>query len=339
MAPGIFLPKYERVYFVMLTAFLILTFADWSGAIYLPFAENDWAKLIVTLVFFNYSHTLLTIAGIMVLPELRSWVRSQFRPRRLFVFLIITATIGIISVLKAYGFVGDQPSGRAMASLFVLLIAAHNLGQTKGLALMYNRTLGDLSEEEELRQRIVARTEKQIFNVLIALLTFEALTSVFVPVNSTPVIYPILRGCFFVFSGLLIFNALRYPRRFSSNKFFFLQCIWLYALLPFVPMAVLFLRAIHGVEYVFLAEGAIRRSKFSYSKFLIAVTFAILVFGVLVGSIVRMGDKATQVVPHGVFVALLALTTFTEFFHYYIDSLIFRFKDADVKAHIAPLFR
>lgn len=338
----IFRPRYERAFLILLSILLALAGAACGGLLELPTIKDEWVKFVVFFLFFNYLHTLLTILGIILVPELRAWFKSQFQPRRFVFFGSIIAVIGYVSWWGVRSFNKNEASGVLLAGIFTLLISIHNLGQTKGLSLMYNRYLRPLlSDAEKVQQTKVERSERWIFNILISLLFLLALgTSYKVLKTSVPqssILY--LQFLFVGLAGALILNSLRYPQLFKTNKFFYLQVIWLFALIPVVPAALVLQMGVHGVEYVLLGDVVVRRSKLRLTKKLIVFAGAFLLcFAVIKGLDSRLFSQSRGAIDSWYLPAIIIVGVFIEYFHYYVDGIMFRFKDQAVRSNIAPLF-
>lgn len=334
----IFRPRYERAYFVVLAFFLAIAAAASFDLFKMPSFKDRWVQLAVIFLLFSYLHTLLTFLGIIFVPELRAWFRELLKPRRLAVFAFIVGVIFYTSWEGLRSLDKQEMSGAVLSSIFMLLISAHNLGQTKGLSLMYNRYLRPrLSELEMAKQLKVERVERWIFNVLLAKIAFIAIA---LPVlrNHMQYIWG-LHLLFIILSLALVINSLRYPQLFKTNKFYYLQSIWLYALVPLMPGALVLQMGLHGVEYVMLGDVVLRRSKMRLTKrWLYLAVFILVFFSLLKGFDAKLFSGNDGALDRRFTSALVILFVFLEYLHYYVDSLMFRFKDPYVRENIAPLF-
>lgn len=330
----LFKPAHERVYFFFLFSFLMLSFAIFFDLIKIPDLTNRWWRVLVAFVFFNALHTMLTFLGLAALPELRALVKAQFRPIR---FLTITAILMAI----IYGAMSqmnlDAPLDRVVTSVLALLVALHNLSQLKGLSLLYNRQVQSLLAPDELvRQQNAERTERYLFD---SLLLIKAAIAV-----GLAVFRPYLHGWFFailhslfaILCGVLILNALRYPKLFSSKKLWLLQGLWIFAIIPAHPSVLALQMCLHGLEYVFLSDVMLKRTALKPRRGLVFTAFFVLTAFAIVKTLAQSRFSHQALEPWLVWTVMSA-ATIIEYGHYYLDSIIFRFKDPAVRAHIAPL--
>lgn len=338
--PGyIFRPRYERAYFVILAISLSIVVAKLFGLIQLPSLQVNWVKLAVYFLFFNYLHTVLTFVGLALLPELRSWLKTQFRPRRLVVPAIVVAGILYASV-QFRTLNPDDLSDLFLLSIFSLLISIHNLGQTKGLSLMYNRSIYPrLTDAEKAQQRKVENTERRLFNVLLLFQGGVAVQTVFFKDLLSPDMIIFFFEIFGLVTLALVLNAVRYPGVLRTNKLIFLQGVWFFALRALAPVIMIFQMALHGLEYVFLGDVALQRTRVKMGFKWIALGISLLILGTVLKAFdPRVFDSNWKYVNHSFLRVMAAISILFEFLHYYIDSILFKFNDPVVRENVSPLF-
>lgn len=316
-----------------------------------------WTRWIVGIIFFNSLHTMLTWVGILVLPELRSWAKTQLVPKRGPIVLMIFVGIFLAVFRRVTGAEQLADFGPFLAVALLILIAAHNVGQTKGLSMLYNWGLRQqLSENELVTQIRCERRERWFFNVLVLSVAAGLFLESVIPSNREVLDAEAIRefipfvGQQFVFGAVIIaaiafvglmVNVFLFPRVSRSHKALFSTTAIFHVLLFISPAAFVFQRALHGIEYLFLAIGASSNSKLKWrmgsiglaaTMMIAAVSLkvAMMFHGSSTNPFAKMGIDLTTIVMVGIWI---------EFTHYYIDSVMFRFSDYGTRKLVGPLLQ
>ncbi|MBN8540520.1 MAG: hypothetical protein J0L82_09050 [Deltaproteobacteria bacterium] len=343
----IFHPKLERLYFAIFFAFLILMLAMSVGWIPTVRWNQTWTKWIVAFVFFNSLHAMLTWVGILLLPELRSWAKTQLSPRRIpiiaLLFLGISLAVTQIATKPESQFL--SPMAPYLALLLLILVAMHNVGQTKGMAMLYNAGLRSLLVESEVPlAKRCEKNERWLFNILVAavflgLAVRESMDeyAIYIPDQTLAVCAGVAALAFLA----IIINSMKYPKVSHSNKTLFSFTAVFHVLLTIYPAAFVFQRALHGVEYVFLAHRMAARSVITWRTSAVALAIG-LMFAAGTAKAVslyfgRAGSAATN--PGVDITPVLIFGLWIEYVHYYIDSIMFRMTDADARRLVGPLLK
>jgi hypothetical protein len=139
----------------------------------------------------------------------------------------------------------------------------------------------------------------------------------------------------------IIINSMKYPKVAQSNKTLFPFSSIFHVLLTISPAAFFFQRALHGVDYVFLAHRMAARSKISWQTSAVAIAVT-LMFAAGVTKAMnmyygRMGSSNTSLEFDITPVLIFGL--WIECAHYYIDSIMFKMTDEDARRPVGPLLK
>jgi hypothetical protein len=335
----VFEPRYERFYLILVSAALLLTAFATCTNTEISRDNNWWVEMLVGLLFFNSLHTLITLIGLFALPELRSWLKSQLKPRRIAIFFVLIATIAIGSAIRSKSVKVDPVTKKTLATIFFILAAVHNKSQTMGLSLLYNRKIRPkLLPNEQLKQIQVEHTERILFRVMIATAVVGTFPMINLEKHFTTAAYA-LASLILFFALSIVANALRYPRIWNSNKIWFLSGVFIFAAWPLNPISVFAQRALHGIEYLLLADRAVLRSSIRVRPFTMICIFLILLTMATTFQLsFNLPFPKLAFLTPGVVSAILAVHIVIEYLHYYFDSLMFKFSDSDVRENIGSLF-
>lgn len=200
---------------------------------------------------------------------------------------------------------------------------------------MYNRRIRErLTPEQLVVQAKVEFAERWLFALLTAIIVLRAVNHTYY-IN---ILGGYLRWIFF--SGILaiILNSLRYPRIFQSGKFVFMQSLWCFVFPMFASGTVALQLALQGIEYVLISERMIKKSKPEMTRFWIVFGMGFMLAFALFGAIdPKMFRETSSILPSGMVPWVIAISLWIEYFHYYVDSQIFRFKDPYVRANVGAL--
>lgn len=339
----VFHPKLEKAYFAIFFVFLGLIVA--MSARWLPHIgwNKQWTSWIVGFVFFNTLHTMLTWIGIFLLPELRGWAKTQISARRWPVVSMIMAAILLGVIYMVWSLPILQPISQYLALVLFIFAAMHNIGQTKGIALLYNARLRSQTRSEDRAISLQCEhRERWLYNALVVtvflgLVCLKFSSGTYGDIAAQGVlVFVLLGGCTFI---AIVLNSRRFPNVSTSNKTLFSFTSIFHILWPLSPAAVAFQRSLHGLEYVFLAHQMASRSKFTWRFGVAAIA---VVFGLLavVGGVAniywrKVGDPSVAMNFDATPILLFGL--WIEYSHYYIDSIMFRMTDESSRRFVGPL--
>ena len=135
---------------------------------------------------------------------------------------------------------------------------------------------------------------------------------------------------------LIIANSFRYPQVKKSNKRFYLLSLFFSAVVYASPFALVFQRSLHGIEYGFLCFNISKRSSFSFKAYHL-FTFIFIFSAMILFMLPLSHQRMVYDVPTYLIAPIIVLSLFREYFHYYMDSQLFQFRDPLVRSHIYNL--
>ena len=335
----IFRPHYERFYLGLMAFGLLFCTASLVTGFGKESLGIDRIGVLVFFIGFNYQHLILTFVGLAVLPEMRKWLRHQFSMPRFFFFGSVVAVILYIGAVRFSNIDRTEISGQILISIYVGLIAIHTLSQTKGLSLLYNRLLKpNLTPLESEKARRVEILERICFNGMLVIFFLYWIVKILKPElmgEGSSQYFAIAIGSL---SIVIVLNSARYPAVFRSNKVYFLFGALLYGLVPILPVANVVNRALHGCEYVFLADRMMANSKVKWQRAtLLLATVPLFLSAILFSLNVRYNPSVVQLIPRNWIGPIVSIGLWFEYLHYYLDAVMFRFSDPVVRANIGPL--
>lgn len=299
-------------------------------------------KLLSGYVFLNASHIVFTFALILGAPELRRWLFAQLRRIQ-----INSISLGVIFFfcLFIYGylissqFVFDSHLLRVITTSLILLQTQHALGQVKGLSSLYNiraKRNHSYTPEELTKVLLLERAERFLFDFLRVMLWVQALVAP-IWLHQKASLYPILYFNLVLVVGI-VFVAALYPRAKNSNKLAYLWRVIFIPLVSFSSSAVYATGSFHGVEYLFVTEAAIKNSRRAQSLVLgLGVVGAMLFANFIQMDDVVANARLNDHVSGQWFYILIGAQFAIKYSHFYLDSIIFKFKNREVSDIMLPL--
>ncbi len=336
----LFSPKLEKIYFTLLFIFVFASLMALTDIIPKNFVEKNSVLFshIVAYVLFNTTHTIYTHLMIIFLPEVRGWIWAKIRSIRFISIASALAVIAYAAIIRANGYNNTTQVKNFLEYIFLILLFAHNISQTKGLSLIYNRLQRPyLNAAEVFVQEKIEQRERFLFDIFIVFRVFLPVWSRFGPESLQPLAR--LETIFMVsLSFLIILNSLSYPRVKKSSKRMFLFGNILYSLQSMTYLAFLTQRALHGLEYLFLSSQMTTRSAARWPIWKITM---VTIFTILILIFAYLGYHASIASALGISdvfkIWFLVIAIILEYSHYYLDSILFQLKDLDVKKTISPL--
>ena len=330
----IFSPRLEKTYFLFLSIFIILFIIHVSGMFSLAKFNKDLLLFVVCFIFMNTGHTFLTVIMLCFLPEFKAWLHEKTRSKWLIPTIGIFCLIGIGAYLSASRI---KPNYDGLAFFLVILAlfdGTHIISQIKGLSLMYNRTIqSTLSEDEKARYLKIEKRERFLFDAFILLIVTHLILLLVFNVQKRNLIslYTISAV---TLVALIIINSLSYPKIENSNKRLYLLSGVFTAFSLYSAMALLIQRALHGIEYCFLSYDVVGRSSIKMTSHTFIAISGILVLLFLVSIPSAKFPIPEDALPPAIRFPVIFFAFFLRFFHYYMDSQMFRFRDPTVRTHL-----
>ncbi len=297
-------------------------------------SENSPMNFLVRIILFNQMHIYLPLIFFLVFPEFKAWSKTKtvllLSPSILFVaFFVTVGLVQYIFKIQTFEFI----------IFFIYLVRLHHsLFQVYGLHTLY--------EFKNPPQIVTEETKRKNYKPL-----FYALFFVLVPsytLKYLPSLQPLLlspAGSFMqhltVALGLLITTWIVYltakePQASQSNRTLYSVRIYLYALGPISPLAILGFAAHHGVEYLLVFHKMGKTSQKKLKQFY----FYTIVFVFLpLLSLPYLYSKSffQPFSQNSMGSLIIAFLLASEMTHYLIDSQIYKFKDKATRKEILPL--
>ncbi len=297
-------------------------------------AENSPMNFIVRILLFNQMHIYLPLIFFLIFPEFKAWSKTKtvlhLSPPVLFIaFFAIVGLAQYIFKVQTLGFI----------IFFIYLVRLHHsLFQVYGLHTLYDFKNPPEIVNEETKRKSYKPLFYALFFVLVPSYTLKYLPSL-QPLLQSPA------GSFMqhltVALGLLITTRIVYltakePQASQSNKTLYSVRIYLYALGPISPLAILGFAAHHGVEYLLVFHKMGKTSQKKLKKFYFYMTVLVLL---PLLSLPYLYSKSffqpfSQDAMGSLVIAFLLASEMT---HYLIDSQIYKFKDSATRNEILPL--
>lgn len=297
--------------------------------------------LVVEYFFANSLHTAVTLILLFGLPEMYLWRRDKFANTRWSnqtIVLLGFSIIFVMAILQTTSF-KDQFFVEKIFYLLVYLRSIHVTAQFRGLSSLYNqRAKANLvfSPMELKKFQRHERIEKALFQTL-------QLCAVII---SFSLVIPYQVDRWFLYLGLtvasgILINGLLFPKASLSNKSIFQLRVFFVPLLltGFLPFYWI-LAVVHGTEYMLLSFGMLKRSQAPFAKSLPRVLGIYTVFLAVaaVGFMPVHFQQISWMIFDAHFITGLLWVQFViEFGHYFIDALIFRFRDPSVVRSVGKL--
>ena len=284
----------------------------------------------------NTAHTFLTLIMLFFLPEFKLWFCDKIQTKWLIPSALMFTLIGIGAYLSA---AHVKTNYEGLAFFFIILVMfdnTHALAQIKGLSLMYNQTIQPaLSENEKSKQVVVEKRERVLFDSFLFLIVLQLLlTQIFsIPRDALKWFY--LTSSMILFASIVL-NSFAYPQIKRSNKRFYLLSGIFSAFAAYFPVAFVLQKSLHGLEYCFLSYGISKRSSVKMAwqtGFEISLSIVFL-YIVSVPAVTNFPLPA-YLVPRNLRFSIFFFGFFLKFFHYYMDSQMFKFRDPLVRARLA----
>jgi hypothetical protein len=327
----VFSPRLERAYLAIMTVFLVILFYQHAGVGSAWNFRAPFAQFFMSIICLNFIHLLFSLILLIGYPEFRNWFLDFCKSQKFVRFVVISILIlwaGVLTVTRI-----SDTEVIFVSILILCLRSIHNVGQVKGLSLMYNGLHAPKLTPSELeKQKQLEKIERFLFAVMIFLIFADHF---FADVVKTKIDLRWVFASLSVLCGFGIFaNALRYPKIKESNKPWFLTTLIFVALSGWSQAAFILQNSLHGLEYSFLCADMTKRSavKINIARmfFVASVVAMFAILGIFLLGFVDVGSYRTSMPWR----TLVVVGFFIEFFHYYIDSLMFRFRDPAVREHL-----
>lgn len=327
----LFSPFFERFNLIVpLVALLALGLNSIFGIHSAP-ASGTWPFLLAAVI--GSGHTILTFLFLSAWPkgrDLAGYIIRRSRAGVIFAGLIFFMIVFYFS--SSSETLDNSAVIRALSVILLVLFAQHALGQIRGLSLLYNRKLLVRADELKIDREEFSRIEaweRRLFGSLIFIIVCQALDDHFYfgRWDDIFIVLSILN-----ITAILLLSFLL-PGSRHSNKSIFLMRLLLFPFAGIYPEAYFALFFVHGLEYELTIFKILGKETSSAPKVLLSLNLLILFIAF------PFFHHALTFVPDAGQSWLLALPAFAkvvDYFHYYVDSVIFRFSDRGIKERLLP---
>jgi len=343
--------KYHLILPLLLLPFLLLGhYFGWGST---P-GEQLLINMTCAIFLISTLHLGFTLANMMAFPEFRNFIntKSHHRPllqwgKWLMIYLFFIA-IGLFS----YRFIIEftQLNYTTVLSLYfgIYLFSSrtHTLMQTKGLLKIYNYKIKNLINgghviDEDLKKQ---KREVVLIYLTTALCGVQAFMYSFNPKSPGLKNYEIISifiGCILV--GLLFWNSLTQKGTNQSSKKSYLLRMLYYPITPISGFATLATEVLHGIEYLYVTREMRANSKMKSNKLWYILLFIFCSFVSITWflsshqALVKLLYKDDLASIPAIFVVFSAVNVSNAFFHFYLDSVIFKFREPIIGKEIGPL--
>lgn len=344
----IFDPPMEKANLIISLLFIPWAAFDLFYPITVKSELGFWGQWIVAYVFMNSTHGALTFVMMASMPEFGAWAKTRTRwlkIRRGHLAAIALSGIFLFGLYRALT-TSFAPAREWILYLFLPLLylrATHILWQIRGLAAMYNHNalMAQIWSADELtRVRRHWDIERKLFGGL-------ALTLVLTLLLALQPRMPILPGFIgknidylwtlrVAFALGIIINAHLTPRSELSNKTLFLFRT-IYVAFGFSLINAYACRSLHGVEYLGLYQKMRTRSAWKPSAWM---AYAIPAVSFTIAALLHLSYNFRwwlEPMLGNIALVFAAIYFLFEYGHFFVDAIIFRFRNPDIRKTIAPL--
>lgn len=297
-------------------------------------SENSPMSFIVRILLFNQMHIYLPFIFFLIFPEFKAWSKTKtiFFLRPSFLFAVFFLSVGLMQYIfniKTFEYI----------LFFIYLVRIHHsLFQVYGLHTLYDFRNSPKLVTEEWQRKSYKPLFYALFFVLVPSYTLKYLPSLQLlllsPTGSFLLQLTVAMGLFI--SACIVYLTAKEPQASKSNKTLYSVRIFLYALGPISPLAILGFAAHHGVEYLLIFHKMGKSSQAKLKKFYFY--FIVFVFLPLLSLPYYYSNNFFQpFLQDSIESLIIAYLLAAEMTHFFIDSQIYRFKDSATRKEILPL--
>lgn len=310
-------------------------------------------QLTAAIFLISTVHLGFTLANMTCLPEFRSLINTwgKGQPWRIWVkWSLVYFTLVSIGLI-VNGLVVDSIPGDITRlsfyylGLYLFFSRFHTLMQTLGFLRLYNFNLQSF-------QTTLGATKERTWSPALERGCIYAMILICGVQSFLFMAYPSMKASDAVIYGstlsaalvvaVLFLNTYRQQGASHSTKAVYMTRLLYYIPTPFVFLCTLATEIIHGIEYLLITRKLRQNSKGASKKAWWAVAFLACGFICMTWFLsahqpfVRylMGNEMSQ---SSLFLAFSSINVANALFHFFLDSLLFRFKDPAVRNHIGGL--
>ena len=303
---------------------------------------------ITAVICFNGLHVAFTYVNMLVIPEYRKVIFDHYKLNYKKQILIFGLILGVFFIAHDRGFFKDSLPLRLVAmGLLVYLPTWHSKRQSAGLSLLMNTRYQKLLASQNLpflgddaKSRKIEHFAVHLFIVATCIYLIRTYLPELGWKNypkdelgwASALLYTLALGLFIYGVSLLKHKML------IRHKLFFSIRYLIGGLFPFTPMAGYAVKAIHGLEYLDLQARTFTQSRVQKKFF--SIYLGLCFIFCFAKFFMDWPTKSLGVQyndPNMITKFLGVVGTTATYFHYYMDSLIYKMSDPVVRQEIFPL--
>lgn len=300
------------------------------------------------ILFLNSVHVLFSYLIMFRSTEVKAWIVKQKGGA-----IVFWTKLGIVHILFFLFFIllkgGVFSNSLSINSSFIDIIVAivtiapvvhHPLAQTWGLSFLYD--LKNYNCQNDKKTKLIRAGKRErgilvIFTIIYMVAGLIFFSGHFRLDNFSWSIY--LISLLFLVSSLVIINYFTYPKPWNLNKLIFLMRLFAYPLTFISASARIVTGSCHGIEYFCVYKKIKKNSNGRCQWFSIAYLLLFLLGFFSILSLYGQTPFVKKIIPDFLsnqqYLTPLALSII--YTHYYVDALLYRFRDSSNRELILPL--
>jgi hypothetical protein len=332
------------VYFTYLAlpVCLLILLLEWGA----PSWFNQLLMALACVMFLNSVHHGMAVATMFSVDEFRQLIREKNAKNRIgfwpmFTFIFAASALSFLLIKKII----PLPPGVYTNYFLIWSVLEfstsqwHQVSQTKGLSLLYNRALDAAGHGESLKRKPFERIERHLYDALILILAVTTAGGFF---NRDALrFWGFVAGA--VVAAAIVAVAFLTPGSAASYKKHFSMRVLFYPLSAYSFYSHIATRINHGIEYLFVYLRVLRQTTSNRQSVVLATLF----FGGIAG-LLALYNYHTGILPiiygrtHATMLheeILQALAFGRSISHYYVDRTLFSFRFEENRRLVGPFFR
>ncbi len=324
----------------------------------------DWGKTpgeilvmatVAAIFLISTLHLGFTWANLLSLPEFKSimerkrpgaWINNWMKVGVVY-FSVLLVGLFVNQFIRIPYKLDHVLMINIYSGLYLLMSRYHTIMQLRGLAQLYSYKIKEevgLNNEELRRLESAQKRENLGFHLLFYACGLQAFYQAFLNRNVISTEHKIGYLILALVIVLAIFiNTSQMPKIQTSSKRLFLVRTFYYILVPINYMATIISEVIHGMEYLFVTKEMRANSKTKKNNMLLYSTLFfcgfVSVVWILSGHQPLMKyiyQGSIDQIPRASFI-ISSVNIANAITHYYLDGIIFQFRDPMIRSDIGPL--
>ena len=315
--------------------------------------EKLLVNTIASIFLISTLHLGFTFANLIAFPEFQKMIHIKTKGRPFLWWLkwafiyaglvfvgLIPYQLITISPLVDYNFMAKFYFG-----IYLFSSRAHTLMQTQGLLKVYNFKIKNRVDSKILTNQFDKTEAREMLAIflLVLLCGAQAFVLSFYP-NSLGLGYKMtMLALGILIVGFIFFNTLKQKGVEHSSKRSYLLRLLYYPVTPAIGYATIATEIIHGIEYLFVTKEMHSNSSIKNNKLWISM---LILFCSAISLVWFLSSHQPLIkylyrndlgqIPK-VWVVFSVLNVSNALMHFYLDAVIFRFREPEISENIGPL--